>query len=30
MSDSELAELYYEEYYDEFGEAFSDDDPFDY
>ncbi len=30
MSDSELAELYYEEYYDEFGEAFPDDDPFDY
>lgn len=30
MSDSELAELYYEEYYDEYGEAFPDDDPFDY
>lgn len=30
MSDAELAELYYEEYYDEFGEAFPDDDPFDY
>lgn len=30
MSDSELAELYYEEYYDEYGEPFPDDDPFDY
>lgn len=30
MSDAELAELYYEEYYESCGEAFPDDDPFDY
>ncbi len=30
ISDSELAELYYEEYYDEYGEAFPDNDPVNY
>ena len=30
MSDADLAELYYEEYYESCGETFPDDDPLDY
>ena len=30
LTDDELAAIYYSEFYDKFGEAFPDDDPFDY